>query len=97
MIRRRRCLQSSGPKPTGAKRPKRDDVTSALLQRHFRACRVWHAHVWMGLDTSRHSAVLVGEYDDFALVARPFELVRTLLPPSRPRLVLTGNAPSSSH
>jgi hypothetical protein len=38
-----------------------------------------------------------GKYDDFALVARPFELVRALFPPFRPRLVLTSNAPSSSH
>jgi hypothetical protein len=37
------------------------------------------------------------KYDDFALVARPFELVRALFPPFRPRLVLTGNASSSSH
>jgi len=37
------------------------------------------------------------KYDDLALIARPFELVRALFPPFRPRLVLTGNAPSSSH
>lgn len=51
-----------------------------------------------GISTTAGSLrIYSGKYDDFALVARPFELVRALFPPFRPRLVLTGNAPSSSH
>ena len=54
--------------------------------------------VWMASLLLTTAGVLrIHQDDDFALSARPFVLVRALFPPFRARLVLTGNAPSSSH
>jgi len=68
-----------------AKRPIRDDVSvdAQMVNGFLTIAGILRIHS----DT----------YDDLALIARPFELVRAMFPPFRPRLVLTGNAPSSSH